>query len=153
MSGNRHDSKWTDELVDELTRLYATGISCADIGAQLGFSRNAIIGKSRRIDLPPPANRKVAKPRERKVLTVEPAGHGHYRVRESRAKVEPTKLRCVEVAPRNIPLSELADNDCRFIPGDDHLYCANPQFPGSSYCGPHHAIMWIKPIKTWARAA
>lgn len=33
-----------------------------------------------------------------------------------------------------IPLRDLPENGCRFIPGDDRLYCGQPQHCDSSYC-------------------
>lgn len=49
-------------------------------------------------------------------------------------------IKCVALEPRNLTLEQLGDNDCRFIPGDDHLFCGHPKKAGSSYCGFHHAI-------------
>lgn len=41
---------WTDELVGEMKRLLKDGLSCTQVGARIGCSRNAIIGKVHRIE-------------------------------------------------------------------------------------------------------
>ncbi len=44
---------WTDERVDMLKKLWADGLSASQIAAQLGgVSRNAVIGKVHRLNLP-----------------------------------------------------------------------------------------------------
>jgi GcrA cell cycle regulator len=44
---------WTDERVEQLTKLWADGLSASQIAAQLGgVSRNAVIGKVHRLHLP-----------------------------------------------------------------------------------------------------
>ena len=45
---------WTDERLDRLRAMYADGHSCAAIGAALGISKSAIIGKVNRLGLPKP---------------------------------------------------------------------------------------------------
>lgn len=46
-------SFWTDERVETLKRLWADGVSTAQIANELGAkSRNAIIGKASRLGLP-----------------------------------------------------------------------------------------------------
>ena len=41
---------WTDEIVAEMKRLLKDGLSCTQVGARLGCSRNAVIGKVHRIE-------------------------------------------------------------------------------------------------------
>ncbi|SDF88190.1 GcrA cell cycle regulator [Limimonas halophila] len=43
---------WTDERIDELTRLWQAGHSASDIGKRLGVSKNAVVGKAHRLKLP-----------------------------------------------------------------------------------------------------
>ncbi len=149
-------SPWTDALVERLKTLYATSMSCAQIAAEMncGFTRNSIIGKIARLELPP---RKVEarappKPRERKVLNIENNGAGSWRVRESRAMVEQYKLRGVEIECT----TTLIDNNGCWYPshGDGpHLFCGGPKQPGSSYCTAHHHIVWVNPTRTERAAA
>ncbi len=47
-------STWTGERVVELLALWAAGNSASQIGARLGCSRSAVIGKLHRLGAPPP---------------------------------------------------------------------------------------------------
>lgn len=48
------DSPWTDEKKHRLRGLWADpAMSCAAIGRELGFSKNAVVGKAHRLGLPP----------------------------------------------------------------------------------------------------
>ena len=44
---------WTTERVEQLQSCVVTGISCSQIAAQIGVSRNAVIGKIHRLGLSP----------------------------------------------------------------------------------------------------
>lgn len=44
--------EWDDTRVTSLRQLWAEGHSTAEIGRRLGVSKNAIVGKSHRLDLP-----------------------------------------------------------------------------------------------------
>ena len=157
MSGNRHYTEWTDERNEQLKLLIERGLTCSQIAVEMdcGFTRNAISGRIHRLGLHRPDKpRPSSKPRERKIITIEPGGHGKHRVRESVASIEQHKPHCVEIEC-TVPLLDLADDQCHYIAGDNHLYCGGPKMPGSplSYCTQHYHAMWMSPIKTWARAA
>ena len=51
---------WTPELIEELREAWASNESATRIGAKLGYSKNAIIGKARRLDLSPRDSRFAA---------------------------------------------------------------------------------------------
>ncbi len=44
--------EWSDEVITELRALWAEGHSTAEIGRRLGVTKNAIVGKAHRLDLP-----------------------------------------------------------------------------------------------------
>ena len=44
--------EWTDDTIRELRRLWSEGHSTAEIGRRLGVSKNAVVGKAHRLDLP-----------------------------------------------------------------------------------------------------
>ncbi|HWX46920.1 MAG TPA: GcrA family cell cycle regulator [Roseomonas sp.] len=44
---------WTQELIESLKALWNEGHSTAEIGRRLGVSKNAVVGKSHRLALPP----------------------------------------------------------------------------------------------------
>lgn len=43
---------WTDERIQELTRLWQEGHSASEIGKRLGVSKNSVVGKAHRLKLP-----------------------------------------------------------------------------------------------------
>jgi GcrA cell cycle regulator len=47
-----HKMEWTDEVISQLRALWAEGHSTAEIGRRLGVTKNAIVGKAHRLDLP-----------------------------------------------------------------------------------------------------
>lgn len=159
---NQITSPWSEDRVADLTRLWAEGLSCSQIGNQLGFTRNAIVGKIQRLNLPTPEGKKAT---VRKEKTIRPrikrssATHkytmtrlvrgGNYRPDSAHQftviQTAEFKLRCVEIEPLNFTLADLPANGCHYIPGDDLLYCGHPIKDGSSYCVPHHFLVWEKP--------
>src|SRR5476651_2118752 len=44
--------EWNDEVIGHLRALWAEGHSTAEIGRRLGVTKNAIVGKAHRLDLP-----------------------------------------------------------------------------------------------------
>jgi GcrA cell cycle regulator len=44
--------EWSDEVITQLRALWAEGHSTAEIGRRLGVTKNAIVGKAHRLDLP-----------------------------------------------------------------------------------------------------
>ena len=43
---------WTDDVVERLRQFWADGHSTAEIGRRFGVSKNAVVGKAHRLDLP-----------------------------------------------------------------------------------------------------
>ena len=44
--------EWSDDVIGQLRSLWAEGHSTAEIGRRLGVTKNAIVGKAHRLDLP-----------------------------------------------------------------------------------------------------
>lgn len=44
--------EWTEERIAELRMLWAEGLSTAEIGRRINVSKNAVVGKAHRLDLP-----------------------------------------------------------------------------------------------------
>jgi GcrA cell cycle regulator len=47
-----HKMEWSDEVIVQLRAFWAEGHSTAEIGRRLGVTKNAIVGKAHRLDLP-----------------------------------------------------------------------------------------------------
>jgi len=146
---------WPSEHSDALRDYFLKGISYAEIGREINarfgtaYTRNAVVGRAKRLGLIPPAwmtsasivpslpgdvcpspPRRLALP----YLNVPP--------QSAMKAAAPVKLRCVGVQPRLIQLVELAPADCRYPYGGDKdgeeiAFCGHPCQPGSSYCAPH----------------
>jgi GcrA cell cycle regulator len=57
--------EWTEDTIVRLRELWDEGHSTAEIGRRLGFSKNAIVGKAHRLDLPArpsPIRREIPEP-------------------------------------------------------------------------------------------
>ena len=68
---------WTDERVERLKNHFEAGLSCRQIAADIGVSRNAVIGKLSRLGLT--RGKTIAEPRAKKPAKGSP-------VSESRRK-------------------------------------------------------------------
>ena len=115
--------EWTAERVEELTRLWATGLSTSEIGRKIGITKNAVVGKVRRLDL---AMRRQPKPTTPKI------DHNIITLDSLKANM------C------SWPKGEPGKPDFRF--------CGKPAEAGKPYCMPHCEIAYV-PSKKKAAAA
>jgi GcrA cell cycle regulator len=113
------------------------------------YSRNAAIGRARRMGLsspervdrtgqPKPPKPTVARLRKRR----ERAFSGFSAGGDVRERAAALRLRCVAVNPRHLSLIELEARDCRYPYGGDAegepiTFCGHPRREGSSYCVSH----------------
>lgn len=146
---------WTDERVETLKKLWAEGLSAAQIAGRIGgVTRNAVIGKVHRLGLSGRATTmrmKSSRPRVRaqtakrlaKPRFAQPAGNPVLRALYS-PDAEPFVPMLEEIV---VPLAErkyivtLADCDCRWPIGDpqdaDFHFCNGKKVTGLPYCEPH----------------
>lgn len=47
-----HEMEWIEDTISRLRHLWGEGHSTAEIGRRLGVSKNAVVGKAHRLDLP-----------------------------------------------------------------------------------------------------
>jgi len=69
--------EWADETIVRLRELWSEGHSTAEIGRRLGVSKNAVVGKAHRLDLPArpsPIRREGERPPQRSGLPRRLAG-------------------------------------------------------------------------------
>jgi GcrA cell cycle regulator len=147
-------SGWAPEHCAALRDYLARGMSYSKIAEALNarfgtaYTRNATIGRGKRMGLVVPHRQKVRLKQMRKAKAPR-----RTKVRERRAAEssrpesaptpsEPAKLRCVGMAPRLLSLVELEPGDCRYPYGGDKdgeaiAFCGHPRRAGSSYCTPH----------------
>lgn len=172
---------WTDERVERLKKLWADGLSASQIAAQLGgVSRNAVIGKVHRLNLPGRAKsggqatvrtkRTTAAPRApnyagrtASTQTARPVGRssGGAALKQDLDVVasEEVDTRPVDdvVVPisRRLTLVELSERTCKWPVGDplqdDFHFCGNDSGDASPYCG-YHAKLAFQPSSERKRA-
>jgi GcrA cell cycle regulator len=62
------ETVWTQNLIDNLGRLWAEGHSTAEIGRRLGLTKNAVVGKAHRLSLAPRPSPLKGPPKRRVVV-------------------------------------------------------------------------------------
>lgn len=142
--------EWNEETIVRIRALWAEGHSTAEIGRRMGISKNAVVGKAHRLNLPArpspirrtPGEKKVsARPRVRRVTgPTLPALESMVRA----VPKAPVVLRPVPVQPRPAgrvssccwPLGEPGTREFRF--------CGDPTVPAKPYCEEHVALAYVK---------
>jgi hypothetical protein len=138
-------SRWLTELLDRrLTELHALkgvdALSFAEIAWRLNdefnmqMSRNAVIGRVHRMQLPPRVTFKrggrpvkIAAPKKPVIVKQKPKP-------------------AAPALPRNLPLLKLKQHDCRYAFGDEapYLFCAQATVEHSSWCPKHFRIVYTQ---------
>jgi len=140
---------WTDERLGLLKIHFEAGLSCSQIAAEIGVSRNAVIGKLSRLNL---ARDKAGnQPLVRKSTAKRPRQESIPRprlqlLRALQAQPQPT----VDDKPIHnghcCSLFELSDERCRWpisTPGAaDFCFCGNPPVEGLPYCAGHSRLAY-----------
>lgn len=134
---------WSEERVGELRRLVERGDSARIIAAQLGCSRNAVVGKAQRLGL------------RLKGVSSNPAGGGRPKAGPRRAAsgdrvrvAAKARRRGVTVAAPALPtvtfLAAVEAGTCLFFAcdpfapdGPDMPVCGGARVAGSRYCALH----------------
>jgi GcrA cell cycle regulator len=155
---------WDDpKNIAKITELWGLGHSTAEIGREMGISKNAAGGKVHRLNLPPrpspirrggtsapPKIRRVAGPTLPRIVSVEvkdeepPKPVVLAKPTEVRT-VEPPKLRPAPSMPRNLrtvccqwPIGEPGTPFFRFCDAD--------ATSGKPYCADHAAVAYVKVV-------
>jgi GcrA cell cycle regulator len=143
---------WTEERLELLKSHFEAGLSCRQIAAAIGVSRNAVIGKLSRLNLARdnngeerPARKNTAKERRAKTAPRQQyqmlvALYGEPLDVTNQAIQEPIQdgHRC--------SLLELSEERCRWpinTPGtDDFCFCGNMPIKSLPYCAGHSRLAY-----------
>lgn len=153
-----HFVVWTDEQSEAIREFVAEGLTYREVTEQINalfgasFSRNAVIGRAKRIGLTSPPKPPPKHPRR---VKRDPSLPKYAR----RAPAQPTitsrhviEMRCAEIEPLHLTLLDLESNDCRWPYGDRQItFCGHPILCGS-YCSAHYQLS-IGPGTASERAA
>ncbi len=150
---------WTPERIEQLQSFVVAGLSCSQIAAQIGVTRNAVIGKIHRLGLspvrPPGAPARSCPPRARDPRAA--SQRRRLRLLWSDGAVKPE----AETAPVTVQSAEpcslldLAQGKCRWPVSDaagiggaaDFVFCGNAAIDGLSYCAGHARLAYRAPAR------
>lgn len=138
---------WTTERLELLKQHFESGLSCREIAAHIGVSRNAVIGKLTRLGLtrgPTNIERQLqAGTRERNPRSVPRAQYRMLQV--VYANGEPA-LDAPITSERPCSLLELSKESCRWpinTPGEEGIsFCGNTPLKGMPYCAGHTRLAY-----------
>lgn len=161
---------WTEEAIATLRGLWAEGLSTAEIGRRMGISKNAVVGKAHRLNLParpspirrvpgqlPPARAprmtpRPAMPRPMPFLPVQrPMGQSAFRsgqatTVEQQAFSAPRPAQPTP-APRSQPL-RFGNSSCCWPIGEPGTsgfrFCTSSAIAGKPYCEEHAAQAYVR---------
>lgn len=162
---------WTSEKVQELKKLWESGLSTGEIGRMLGVSKNAIVGKVHRLALegrPSPivsasksdGDKKTVKKKteSKKVTPVKEATKAtasKTTKKDIDAKVESIEKKEIQAPVKKeagVALVDLTPTSCRWPEGDpkdpDFSFCGKEVVPGKIYCAEHCAVAYSTLLKT-----
>lgn len=158
-------SRWDDERVDCLKRLWCQGLSASQIAAQLGgVSRNAVIGKVHRLGLSRPDKETSAEgvniffehavcgvANENLTSSVPTGDHESYDTVSDGLQGHEVSLPhggnvALEVVVQSVSLMELNAHMCRWPLGDptskQFRFCGQPVDHGTPYCADHGRVAY-----------
>lgn len=163
-------ANWTDDRVERLKKLWAEGLSASQIAAQLGgVSRNAVIGKVHRLNLPGRAKsggatsarsqKRVSAPAQSRPASFAPRTITRTVARPVGAtmlkeEIEIDALHELEVRRDNVvvpifkrvPLIRLTERTCKWPLGDplkdDFCFCGNDSPDNTPYCTYHQKLAY-----------
>jgi GcrA cell cycle regulator len=145
---------WTTERIEILTRGVEAGLSCRQIAAQIGVSRNAVIGKISRLKL---SREKTGIVRTAKKDATDGRRPRAAKLRQIILRAQPPEPDLADASEpihngHTCSLFELSKETCRWpisTPGaEDFCFCGNPPIEGLPYCAGHSRLAY-----RWARSA
>ena len=150
--------EWTAKAIDQLRALWAEGHSTAEIGRRMGITKNAIVGKAHRLDLParPSPIRKgetvgaqPAAPRRKPLVREAPVPARRVAaVQAAPPPPAPTALAAVAPAAAVRPFPRASLRSCCWPIGEpgtrEFRFCAAEADPGRPYCAEHSAIAYVR---------
>ncbi|MDD1536778.1 MULTISPECIES: GcrA family cell cycle regulator [unclassified Bradyrhizobium] len=146
---------WTDERIELLKRHFEAGLSCREIAADIGVSRNAVIGKLSRLNLTRGRTSDERKVQDRGAARAKAVPRLQYQMLATiyGDTDAPVATGPIDEANR-CSLLELAENRCRWpisTPGaEDFCFCGNSAPDGQPYCAGHSRLAYRPPVRARA---
>lgn len=132
----RSDKIWTDEDDAKVRVLWLTGMPAVEIGRRLGVTKNSIIGRKNRLNLPS---------RESPIKKRTPTQERKPAVRKLFPK-HPVVVKPPPIIHRPPPKPPTCDKPCCWPIGDPResgfRFCEKPAATGHWYCPEHRSIAY-----------
>jgi GcrA cell cycle regulator len=145
-----YQSTWTTERLALLKSGFEAGMSCREIAASIGVSRNAVIGKISRLNLT--RDKAGVRGPSRKAADTRPRMKAHAMLRQFLLKpvsaAEPEPIEEIDTIHNGhaCSLFELTKERCRWpinTPGAaDFCFCGNTPLNGMPYCAGHSRMAY-----------
>lgn len=137
--------EWSEEVIAKLRVLWGEGHSTAEIGRRLNISKNAVVGKAHRLNLPPrpsPIRRgaegaaRPQPPRRTQGPTLPPLASSMNAPAPALRPIIPAPKQTLRAAPCCWPIGE---------PGKPSFhFCNADSVPGKPYCEDHANIAYVR---------
>jgi GcrA cell cycle regulator len=151
---------WNDVAIGRLRSLWVEGHSTAEIGRRLGLSKNAVVGKAHRLDLPdrPSPIRRGSPPKLRPAPRPPPSlpplpslSSAPALVTATPALPDATERRPAPPPPPSVrPLGTRVTHCCWPMghPGKPGFrFCEADSVPGRPYCNDHCMVAYVRTRK------
>jgi len=152
--------EWTEEAIAKLSSAWAEGLSTAEIGRQMGISKNAVVGKAHRLELesrPSPIRRDGERTPRRRLprRAVGPtlpvlSGSADARLPEVAEAAAPAEAERAPPMLRSVPTPRPAPRvtPCCWPIGEpgtrSFRFCDMGAMTGKPYCEEHAALAYVK---------
>ena len=137
---------WTTERVELLKSHFEAGLSCREIAASIGVSRNAVIGKLSRLNLTRGKTNAEPRPRTTGKRSSRSVPHLQYQMLRAVYEGEPPVDNAPIASEHRCSLFELSKERCRWpisTPGaEDFCFCGNMPLDGMPYCSGHTRLAY-----------
>ena len=155
--------EWNEETIARLRALWAEGLSTAEIGRRMSISKNAVVGKAHRLNLParpsPIRRDEVAgtprpqMPRRVTGPTLPPLAAASAPTPQLVSAAPPPAPvaavpRVVSSRPATTTFRSIRPQSCCWPIGEPGTkafrFCDSEATPGKPYCGEHAALAYVK---------
>ena len=134
---------WTEQMVEDLRKMWKEGLTTGEIGKRLGVSKNSIVGKVHRLGLSSKAEKITSDESNKKAEAVkESKKEEHFISTKIESKPQVRK-------DGKVMLTSLDNHTCRWPIGDpkdeNFHFCGKKVRLGQTYCEEHAALAYVKP--------